>query len=157
MTPNINPLKRKISIKKGALEQAASSGQAGSSQPLSEVRGKLQKGSSKKKGPSLAASNPPAFLEAVRKLQAEVSALRRQPGLEAGYASQLETVDKRLAEAIDDAQKPQPDAAALSSSLGNARLLLTRLSAVLPEAAGPGKKAAGLARLVKKLFPVAGN
>ncbi|HNT25562.1 MAG TPA: hypothetical protein PKM21_14410 [Anaerolineales bacterium] len=152
MTPNTNPLKRKITPKKAGLAQAASAGAAGKAQQMSEARGKLQKSAAKKKGSSLTAGNPPAFLEAVRKLQAEVSALRRQPGLDAGYASQLETVDKRLAEAVDEAQKPQPDAAALSSTLGNARLLLTRLSAGLPEAAILRKKAAGLVKIAKQLF-----
>jgi hypothetical protein len=91
-------------------------------------------------------------LDSVRRLQAEVITLRRLPGLDATHAGQLEIIEKRLAEAIHEARQPKPDPAALSSTLGNARLLLTRLSAALPAAAVPGKQAASLARLAKKLF-----
>ena len=155
MTENSNTVKGKLTPKNSDMHHAADV-QAQRPQQPGESRGSLQRTARKKHstlaGAQSGVSSPGAFLDAVRKLQAEVSALRRQPGLAAAHAGQLETIEKRLAEAIGEAQKPKPDAAVLGNILGNARLLLTRLSAALPEATAASKQAARLARLAKKMF-----
>jgi hypothetical protein len=95
---------------------------------------------------------PAEFVAQVQALQAQLAALKRQPGLLPAQVQTLEVVEGNIREAVEEAQKPEPLAARITATLTGASAVMDSLSKGVQAAVGLGTVLAGLAHIALRLF-----
>lgn len=97
-------------------------------------------------------STPPQFVEELKKLSAQVAELKASTALTPAQARRVEVVEADLHEAIEEAQKPQPLAERINTTLTTAKTTMDNLAGGIASAAGLGAALGGLAQLATKVF-----
>lgn len=94
---------------------------------------------------------PQQFVDELKKLSAQVAELKAL-ALTPAQARRVEVVEADLCEALEEAQKPQPLAERINTTLTTARTTMDNLAGGLTSAAGLGAALGGLAQLAAKVF-----
>ena len=95
---------------------------------------------------------PAEFVAQVQALQAQLAALKQQPGLLPAQVQTLEVVEGNVREAVEEVQKPEPLAARITATLTGASAVMDSLSKGVQAAVGLGTVLAGLAHIALRLF-----
>jgi hypothetical protein len=95
---------------------------------------------------------PQQFVGELKKLSAQVAELKALAALTPAQARRVEVIEADLQEALEEAQKPQPLAERINTTLTTARATMDNLAGGLASAAGLGAALGGLAKLAAKVF-----
>jgi len=95
---------------------------------------------------------PAEFVAELQKLQAEITALKQQPGLTSAHIRNIEIVEGQVEEVTEEAGQPQPLGERIKTILTEAKETMELISGNLQTAANLGATLGGLAMLATKLF-----
>lgn len=97
-------------------------------------------------------SSPADFVEALNQLKAEIEALKSQPDLEPAAARRLNAVEGDIEDAIAEAEKEQPAAERIKSTLEGAKEVMDKLRGSIGSAVNLGTALGNLAMIAWKVF-----
>jgi hypothetical protein len=97
-------------------------------------------------------TTPAEFVAQLQALQAELAALKQQPGLSSTHVEEVETAEESVQEALAEAHKPQPAAGRIKARLTSAKAVLDSVAESVKSAVGLGAVLAQLIQVVLKLF-----
>ncbi len=92
------------------------------------------------------------FVRALNEVQAQIAALKTQPGLDDADIKMIEVVEGRIAGAADEAKKDKPAPDMIVPKLEKAKATLETFNKSLGAAAALGTTLGGLVALAIKLF-----
>ncbi|RLC61751.1 MAG: hypothetical protein DRI48_10390 [Chloroflexi bacterium] len=95
---------------------------------------------------------PAEFVAQLQALQRELAALKEQAGLPPQQAKEIEVVEENVQQALEEAQKPEPLGARITSTLSGAKGVMESLSGSVKAAVGLGAVLAQLIQVAFKLF-----
>jgi hypothetical protein len=97
-------------------------------------------------------STPAEFLAALNQLRAEIEALKSQPNVEPAAARRLNAVEGDIEDAIAEAEKEQPAAERIKSTLEDAKEVMDKLRGSIGSAVKLGTTLGNLALIAWKVF-----
>ena len=97
-------------------------------------------------------ASPGEFAAELKKLQAEIAALKGQATLTPAQAQTVEVVEGQIQQVVEEAQKAQPVAARITATLTGAKAVMDSLSGGIASAVGLGTTIAAFGQIALKLF-----
>ena len=96
--------------------------------------------------------NATEFRDELQKARAEVERLKQLPQLPAPHKASLEVVEDKIAQVMEEMEKPKPLGARISATLTDAKAVLDSLAGGVASAVGLGAALAGLGGIALKVF-----
>ncbi|MBI4672296.1 MAG: hypothetical protein HY741_11610 [Chloroflexi bacterium] len=97
-------------------------------------------------------STPREFIEQLRQVQNEITALKQAPELSASQVRRIEAVEGDVVEVLQEAQKPKPLPARISETLSDAQETMNKIGGSVKSAVELGAALGALAQLAMKIF-----